>query len=570
MPRRLPILAVVVLGLVLLAAASPVHAQSGDEGAGLLRPVLDGDPRNPPRFRRASVPASAAPTRFGQLPSYGYQPGLGVGSTGFDSVNARRKKAAALKPGQARVVSAPGSAVFLTGGAASSLTMPTEPVAPATAPAASAPVVLTPRQLQPAGALIPGRVYNPIRPGAPPLWPDYVGATVATNPPGWRQPPEALPFDPLGIQAGAFIFRPAFEYVRGYDNNAPRNSSPPAASSWFNLYAPELLINSNWARHELTMALRGGYYTYDTNHPLDRQTVDARANLRIDAMRDTRIELEGRYLLFTDNPGSPNIQVGLSHLPIAMTYGATVGLGHRFNRFDVIVKSTFDRTTYNDSEFLDGTTASNAGRNFNKFGGQLRAGYEVTPGVRPFVEIGSDLRKYDLQYDAGGVNRTSTGYYGKVGSTFELSRKLIGEVALGYLTRVYTDPTLEDIRGPTLDASLTWLASALTTFKLIALTTVTESTLVGVSGSFTHEVTAQVEHAFRRWLLATLRFTRALDDYVGSPREDLRHTAAASLAWSLTRELRIKGEYRNEWRHSNEPGNDYFAHVWLLGLRVQR
>jgi hypothetical protein len=253
-----------------------------------------------------------------------------------------------------------------------------------------------------------------------------------------------------------------------------------------------------------------------------------------------------------------------------MTYGATAGLGHRFNRFDVVLKGTFDRTVYNDSEFTDGTTASNAGRNFNKYGSQLRVGYEITPGIRPFVEIGSDLRKYDLEVDAGGVDRSSTGYYGKAGSTLELSRKLLGEVALGYLTRVYTDPTLEDIRGPTLDASLTWLASALTTFKLTALTSVSESTLVGVSGSFTHEVSAQVDHAFRRWLLATLRFTRGLDDYVGSPREDLRYTAAASLVWSLTREVRVKGEYRNEWRHSNEPGNDYFAHVWLLGLRLQR
>jgi hypothetical protein len=115
-----------------------------------------------------------------------------------------------------------------------------------------------------------------------------------------------------------------------------------------------------------------------------------------------------------------------------------------------------------------------------------------------------------------------------------------------------------------------WLASALTTVKLTATTSVAESTVPGVSGSFTREVTAQVDHAFRRWLIATLKFTRGFDDYVGSPRKDVRYVASSALAYSLTREMQLKGEYRQEWRYSNEPGNDYWAHVWLIGLRLRR
>jgi hypothetical protein len=32
----------------------------------------------------------------------------------------------------------------------------------------------------------------------------------------------------------------------------------------------------------------------------------------------------------------------------------------------------------------------------------------------------------------------------------------------------------------------------------------------------------------------------------------------------------LKGEYRQEWRTSNQPGNNYWAHVYLLTLRMQR
>ena len=46
--------------------------------------------------------------------------------------------------------------------------------------------------------------------------------------------------------------------------------------------------------------------------------------------------------------------------------------------------------------------------------------------------------------------------------------------------------------------------------------------------------------------------------------------ASSALAYYLTREIQLKGEYRQEWRYSNQPGNNYWAHVWLLGLRLQR
>jgi hypothetical protein len=103
-----------------------------------------------------------------------------------------------------------------------------------------------------------------------------------------------------------------------------------------------------------------------------------------------------------------------------------------------------------------------------------------------------------------------------------------------------------------------------------ASTTVAESTIPGVSGAFTRDMTIQVDHAFRRWLIGTLKFSRGFDDYVGSPREDYRYIASGALAYSLTRELQLKGEYRQEWRYSNEPANDFWAHVWLVGLRLQR
>ena len=154
--------------------------------------------------------------------------------------------------------------------------------------------------------------------------------------------------------------------------------------------------------------------------------------------------------------------------------------------------------------------------------------------------------------------------------TFELSRIVTGQLAFGYLERTYTDPALPDLKGPSLDGSLTWLATALTTFKLTAVTTAGESTLPGVAGVFTHELGIEVDHAFRTWLDATLKFTVDRDAYVGEQRLDNRYAGSFALIYKLNREMQVKGELRREWLTSNLPGNDYQAYVALLGVRLQR
>jgi hypothetical protein len=112
--------------------------------------------------------------------------------------------------------------------------------------------------------------------------------------------------------------------------------------------------------------------------------------------------------------------------------------------------------------------------------------------------------------------------------------------------------------------------SALTTAKLIAVTRADESRVPGVSGAFTREVTLQVDHAFRRWLIATGKLVYGNDDYVGSDRDDNRYSASAAILYKLTRELWLKSEYRHEWLRSSVAGANYDADVILVGLRAQR
>ena len=105
--------------------------------------------------------------------------------------------------------------------------------------------------------------------------------------------------------------------------------------------------------------------------------------------------------------------------------------------------------------------------------------------------------------------------------------------------------------------------------KLTATTRADESRVAGVSGVFTREMTLQVDHAFRRWLIATGKLTHGNDDYIGSDRDD-RTSASAAITYKLTREIHLKSEVRRDWLRSSQPGSDYTADVILFGLRLQR
>jgi hypothetical protein len=515
-----------------------------------MRPTLDGDPRSPPGIRKSL--GDSLDLKLNRIGDAADLAG-GAGGTGFNSSNTRRQKG--------------------KGAPKSKTSAGTPPVVE--------PLPFEQRQNRNQGqnqnpvqnqSQNPPQQRRPFRPGSAYLLPTVTGPE-ALNPvaeplkPGERAA-EGDAFVPTGIQVGSFNLRPGLDLTGALDSNPARSSTP--RPSWYSVIAPELLINSNWARHELKASLRGTYTSYENRSDLNRPDMDAKVNGRIDVGSDTRADLEGRVLIGTDSPGSPDIQANLAKLPIFTTFGGSVGLAQRFNRFQVAAKASTDRTVYEDSHFVDGQVSSNDDRNFNRHALELRTSYELTPGVRPFVDLTADTRVHDVEVDKTGMRRDSEGLLIRGGTTFEVSRQLIGDAAVGWVTRTYKDPLLPDIEGMTFDSSLTWLASGLTTVKLTARTTVDESTVVGVSGVFRRDVGIAVDHAFRRWLLATLRFTAGVDEYVGSDRKDNRYLLSGLLTYKLSRELQLKAEYRHEWLNSSVTGASFAADVVLFGVRLQR
>jgi hypothetical protein len=538
-----------------MLAPAPAAAQALTTD--LLNPVAGGfvAPQDLPLRRTGESDARArdgtssiAPSRIGSLPTYGSGAAAGASDSGYDSLNRTRKRPR-YYPGQVRPRPSPG-------------------------PGSAAPAVLAPG-IRPPPLSIPPSALSAKTPVAP-----SVAGAVEGQPLRRRLPIDNDPYGPTGIHVGSFFLRPAVEISGGYETNPARLQQPKGAS--FYRIAPELLAASDWSRHSVVVDLRGSFTGYDKAFPaaplqispapvdVDRPDFTGKINARFDTTRDNRINGELRLRVGADNPGSPNIQAGIAKFPLFTTVGGTLGFEQDFNRLQIKLDGTADRTAYQDSQLTDGTSTTNVDRNFNQYGGVGRVSYEVLPWLRPFGEVAGDTRVHDVGTDRFGYQRDSNGGYIKAGTTFEFSRLITGEVSLGYGARAYSDPRLQNLKGLLTTASLTWTPTALTTARFIANSSIDETTIPGVPGVLTRTYTFQVDHDFRRWLTAIGKFTYGTLEYQESQRVDNLYSISGDVIYRLNREMQLKAQVRHDRIESNVVGGSSASTVVMLGVRLQR
>jgi len=379
---------------------------------------------------------------------------------------------------------------------------------------------------------------------------------------------ETDPYEQLGLRVGSFDVKPSVEIYGGYDDNPLRQSTP--RGSRFTMVDARVTTQSNWSRHELQGELRGAFTDYLQIENNDRPEAEARLRGRIDVTSHDRIELAGRAALTTQAAGTPDSITSARRPPNVYELEAEAGYVHRFNRAEVGVRGIVGRNKYQSAELLSGAVEDLSDRNFTSYGMALRGSYEMTPGVKPFLEAEIDRRVFDHKVDFTGVERGSRGWAGRAGVEFGREGILTGSVSAGYAERHYDDPTLQDIAGLIVDTSLVWRATPLTTVTLRAESEIGETTLAGASGVFTHAASVTVDHAFRRWLIGTVSVAYGVDEYKGAGRTDERLEVGTALTYRFNRYASMRGEFRHEQLQSSTPGSDYTANIVMLGLRFQR
>ena len=431
------------------------------------------------------------------------------------------------------------------------------------------PRPLPPLVPYPTSAQARQKPVQPLRPGdvAPPPAPNVAVVPLIPQPP--RPKVEQDPYAPLGIGVGGLRLTPYVETDVSYDTN-PNRVPTPTNGSWALRGETGVALKSDWSTHELTGAGQFGYTRYFQQEDASRPDGQGRLDLKLNVNRDLTADFELRGAVTTQRPGTPGIGANVSSRPLVLTTGLTAGGTETLGRLQLGLHGTIDRTTNQDGTLSDGTVVPLSNGNYNAYGLQPRVAYEVTPGITPFVEGTVDTRKRDQALDTLGYARDSNGASARVGTTFELSRILTGQIAVGYAERSYADARLKSISTPTVDASLVWTATPLTTATLRGATTINETTVANSAGAVNRVASLEISHALMRNVTLGAIGSVGVNDYSGVNLREVTYSGTLKADYALSRSVVIRGSFTHERLQSTAVGADYTANVFLLGLKLQR
>ncbi|MBI3274693.1 MAG: outer membrane beta-barrel protein [Methylocystis sp.] len=408
-------------------------------------------------------------------------------------------------------------------------------------------------------------------PSPPPPATVAAAPTIRTKP---RPRAEAHPFDPVGIGVGSLRLLPFVEADYGFDSNPNRLSTGATGSRLLRTNAG-LGVRSEWERHDFHGDLRLGYAKYFSNPDADRPDGTGSFIGRVDVTRDTAVNVRGRFNIDTQRPGAVGIasnqpNVTIINRPAVVALGTSLGVSQKFNRLQLSLDGAFDRTSFENARYSDGSTLNLASTSYNAYGVSTRASYAWTPDLTPFVEGTLDKRVHDTTLDVFGAMRDSSGLAVRGGAAVNVSELVRGEASGGYAERSYDDPRLSKLRGPTIDAALVYTPTPLTTLTLRGATTLNETTGTGAAGILSHAMTAQLAHEPFRNVTLTATASYLTNDYQGANIHETGYTTGLRLNYNLTRAIAVTASYAHEKLHSTTPGADYTANVFLVGLRLQR
>ena len=410
------------------------------------------DPLNSPKLQERDKPA---PSRIGQIPKYGLPAASGAANSGYDSLNRKRKKPK-YYPGQAK---------------------PKPPVGPGSPP----PPVASNTRLRLSIPPSASAHKSPVPPA--------MAGTVVGQPPRKRLRIDDDPFGAVGDYAGSFLIKSAVELRGGYDTNPGANVGAAGIA---------VLCDRAGIRRVLRLGAprccrrpRGSFTGYTNNFPpdadgmvssaptnIDRPDFIGHVDGRLDVTRDTRLLGQARLRVATDNPGSPNVQAGLSRYPVYATFGGTFGVDQNFNRLQLSAGATVDRTDLSileaDRRHLDQQRRPQLQPVRRPRPRQLRrdAGLET---------VRRNRRQCPRRTTSGSIvtaiTRNSSGGYVKGRHQFRVladaDRRSRGRLGGA---RLMTIRGCNRLQGLLTSASLVWVATPLTTAKFFADTSIDETT----------------------------------------------------------------------------------------------
>ena len=374
------------------------------------------------------------------------------------------------------------------------------------------------------------------------------------------------PYAPVGFRIGTFSLFPTVEQGLTATSNA--TNSPDGEEALLSETRLQLRGNSDWSRHRLDF---NSDLTYENAISGDMEP-ELRGSVQAALQLDISHSLTGNariaYEAERESVNSPLAVTGVDRQPIRHRLTGELGLEKGLGPLRLAATGQLTRETYGAAQLSDGTEISQDDRSSTLALARLRAGYELSPALVPFVEVEAGRRTYDESHDSAGYERSALRLGARAGVAVDIAEKLSGEISAGWLSEDFDDDRLRTLSGLALAASLRWSPMRGTNVFFDGSTTV-EGGSGNDSGSLLYTTRLRLEHELRSNLTGDLSFGAAWRDYEAGGH-DLTLHGQASLTWWLNRYAGLVSRIRHERRTSSDEGREYDSSSIFVGMKFQR
>jgi hypothetical protein len=332
-----------------------------------------------------------------------------------------------------------------------------------------------------------------------------------------------------------------------------------------------LIGQSDWGRHQLGIDIHGSFTDYPQDPSLFRPTLSATVSGRVDFSEDTRLALKASYGL-DKLPGTSVLSAaGSTAAGLQQTVTGSAGLTRDIGRFALTLRGEVDRTDY---QLNPGSTNSASSLNNTDLISAIRGTYNLSGGVKPFIEVQADARRYDgpAQDTSSGppTSHDTTGAAVKGGVTLDLGPILTGEASSGYGFETPTNRALKTLQAFTVDENLVWSPTRLTRITLSTTTALEPAILANASGAVSRNVGVKIANDLFRNLTVELGASYLDRHYTGIFRTENLIEETGSLTWKINPTLQafVRGTYDTFWSSAHTDG--YRDAIIYAGVRLQK
>ena len=376
-------------------------------------------------------------------------------------------------------------------------------------------------------------------------------------------------YAPLGIALGSFKIQPQLDSSIEYNDNIYAVPSQTTADEIFHI-SPSAIATSDWNRNMLQFSARGSFNEYASHSSEDANNYALSTTGRWDVADALGLAGGASVQQNSESRTSPNSPT-IARNPITYELESAFVVGaYSLSRVRLSARVDYSNFDYDNGVTSAGAPVYQKDRDYGIVSGTFRAEYATLPGASIFANlVVNHQQNYNLL--STDASRTGSGYEMTVGSNFDVTRLIRGEVFVGYVEQDFDDSRYKTVSGVSVRGYVEYFPTQLTTVTLSSSRVPVDSVIIGAGAYLDTAVTLRVDHELLRNFLLFGSVGYENDDYSGIHRTDDRNIESVGATYLMNRRVGLNLTYLHSQNRSSGDlaGLSYNINSLVAGITLR-